>query len=459
MGTACLRSLSGLWLNMETLTCFGSFCLSLLLCALVSLWRDLTKNKASREGRGCAHRALLLLLPLLLFSSFSYGSYSCSSSSYYACGGCAANNYATFGPYAIGSEPGYCSQAFSGGTGYTQCTQYSDSSGPYSSVCSSGTYVSSSSCSVPSGTPVGEIGSSLTPNSNGVLPGTFCNPATNCDTESYSSSVGSGGSMTNGLTCTVSAPTASSISSNSSVACPSGYSVSDASGCVCSNGSGSYVPSNNSATNSACNGGSSTAPTLSPVSPVTSNGTTSCPSGSATVTSGSYTSCYDVVYPPALNPLATPGGSGGGSGGNSSFHLAAPTVSSNGQLTCPPGASTIGSGSSLQCVVSGPGGPGNSTSPTASGTSGTSPTSSTASAQYPTSFSMPTMPTASVNVMALSQIASARESTSVSCPSPVTFNVMDHTFSITFTYACQLAAKVRPVVIGVFSMASLLLIV
>ena len=72
---------------------------------------------------------------------------------------------------------------------------------------------------------------------------------------------------------------------------------------------------------------------------------------------------------------------------------------------------------------------------------------------------MPTMPTASVNVMALSQIASARESTSVSCPSPVTFNVMNHTFSITFTYACQLAAKVRPVVIGVFSMASLLLIV
>ena len=164
-----------------------------------------------------------------------------------------------------------------------------------------------------------------------------------------------------------------------------------------------------------------------------------------------------VVYPPAVNPLATPGGSPGGSGGGSSYHLSAPTKSSNGQLTCPPGASSIGNGSSLECIVSGPA---PISAPTGSGTSGTSPTSSASSSpQYPTSFSMPTMPTASVNVMALSQIASARESTSVSCPSPVTFNVMNHTFSITFTYACQLAAEVRPVVIGVFSMASLLLIV
>ncbi|MEB8535493.1 virulence factor TspB C-terminal domain-related protein [Acidithiobacillus ferriphilus] len=436
---------------METLTCFGSFCLSLLLCALVSLWRDLTKNKASREGRGRSRRALLLLPPLLFFSSFSFGSsivckgstYSFYANSYTIAGGPTCSS----GPYYMDSY-GYIFTVTGGSLYYVPSGSCTPNSTPWCSA----------SCIPSSGQPVGEIGSSLTPNSNGVLPGTFCNPSTNCDTESYGSSAGSGGSMTNGQACFPTSPTSSTSSSSSS--CPSGYSVSDASGCVCSNGSGSYVSSNNSSTNPSCNGGSSTAPTLSPVSPVSSSGTTSCLSGSATVTSGSSTSCYDVDYPPAVNNSSTPSSSaGGGSGGNSSFHLAAPTVSSNGQLTCPPGASTIGSGSSLECVVSGPGGPGSSTSPTASGSSGTSPTGSTASAQYPTSFSMPTMPTASVNVMALSQIASARESTSVSCPSPVTFNVMNHTFSITFTYACQLAAKVRPVVIGVFSMASLLLIV
>ena len=449
MGTACHRGLSSSWLNVEALTCFGSFCLSLLLCALVSLWLDLTKNKASREGRGRSRRALLLLFPLLLFSSFSFSSSSLSGYTYKS-GLCFATANDACAAEAVAYNSTSAGYASSTNNDCYDNAPYNTFLGYYSSC--------TSTCSVPSGMPVGEIGSSLTPNSNGVLPGTYCSPSTNCDTESFSSSAGSGGSMTNGQACFPTSPTSSTSSSSSS--CPSGYSVSDASGCVCSNGSGSYVPSNNSSTNPSCNGGSPTAPTLSPVSPVTSNGTTSCPSGSATVTSGSSTSCYQVVYPPAVNNTSTPSSSGGGgSGGNFSFHLAAPTVSSNGQLTCPPGASTIGSGSSLECVVSGPGGPGNSTSPTASGTSGTSPTGSTASAQYPTSFSMPTMPTASVNVMALSQIASARESTSVSCPSPVTFNVMNHTFSISFTYACQLAAKVRPVVIGVFSMASLLLIV
>ena len=436
---------------MRTLTCFGSFCLSLWLCALVSLWRDLTKNKASREGRGRSRCALLLLPPLLLFSSFSF----------------ALSGYSTVGGFCYSSPSAACiavGDVLMTATGTQANGCYVGSSAYIGSCimpsCAAGSIPASctATCTVPSGTPVGEIGNSLTPNSNGVLPGTYCDPATNCDTQSYGSSAGSGGSMTNGQACFPTSPTSSTSSSSSS--CPSGYSVSDTSGCVCSNGSGSYVPSNNSSTNPSCNGGSSTAPTLSPVSPVTSNGTISCPSGSATVTSGSSTSCYDVVYPPAVNNSSTPSSSGGGSGGNSSFHLAAPTVSSNGQLTCPPGASTIGSGSSLECVVSGPGGPGSSTSPTASGTSGTSPTSSASSApQYPTSFSMPTMPTASINVLALSQIASARESTSVSCPSPVTFIVMNHTFSISFTYACQLAAMVRPVVIGVFSMASLLLIV
>ena len=93
---------------------------------------------------------------------------------------------------------------------------------------------------------IDEIGSSLTPNSYGVLPNTFCDPSDDCDTESFSGS-GSGttttsGTMTNGQACFPSAPTSSTSSSNSS--CPSGYSVADSSGCVCSNSSGSFVPSN-----------------------------------------------------------------------------------------------------------------------------------------------------------------------------------------------------------------------
>ena len=444
MGMACLRSLSGSWLNMETLTCFGSFCLSLLLCALVSLWPDLTKNKASREGRGCAHRALLLLPPLLLFSSFSFGSSSLPTD--WSCPGTSAN---------FATEQGACSSI--GGVVNSKLYCVITSSGAWD-VCAYNSFIS---CTPPSGTPVGEIGNSLTPNSHGVLPGTYCDPATNCDTQSYASSAGSGGSMTNGQACIPTSPASSSSSSSSS--CPSGYSVSDASGCVCSNGSGSYAPSNNSSTNPSCNGGSSTAPTLSPVSPVTSNGQTSCPSGTASISGGGSTSCFRTVIPPATNPTSTPSpsGGGGGGGGGSAFHLSAPTKSSNGQLTCPPGASTIGSGSTLECIVSGlPGSGGSPTSPTASGTSGTSPTASASSApKYPTSFSMPTMGTFSVSVLPLGRVASAHDSTSQSCPSPVTFDVMNHTFSISFTYACQLAARVRPVVIGVFSTASLLLLV
>ena len=398
---------------------------------------------ASGEGRGRSRRALLLLPPLLLFSSFSFGSSSISG----------------------GVRNGVCISAVSA------CTQIctAESSGSYSSNTSDsctcndtandggypiyGMTSCSEDCTPSTGEPIGEIGSSLTPNSNGVLPGTYCSPITYCDTYSFSSSAGSGGDMTNGYACFPSAPTSSTSSASSN--CPAGYSISDASGCICSNGSGSYVDSNNSDTNPSCNGGSSTAPTLSPVSPVTSNGTTSCPSGSASVTSGSSTSCYQVVVPPAVNPVSTPGSGGGG--GGSTYHLSAPTTSSNGQLTCPPGASTIGSGPSLECVVSGPA---PVSSPTASGTSGTSATGSTGSGvNYPTSFSMPSMGTASVVVSPLSSIAAVHELTAQTCPQPVTFSVMNHTFSISFTYACQLAAMVRPVVIGVFSMASLLLIV
>ncbi|MEY2334182.1 virulence factor TspB C-terminal domain-related protein, partial [Acidithiobacillus ferrianus] len=319
-------------------------------------------------------------------------------------------------------------------------------------------FISCSEDCIPySGEAIGTIGSSATPNSNGVLPHTYCSPTTYCDTESFSSSAGPGGNMTNGKACFPSLPTSSTTSSSSS--CPSGYSPADSSGCVCSNGSGSFVNANGSDTNPVCNGGSPTAPVLSPVSPVTSNGQSSCPTGPGTaqISNGSSTSCYVVKVPPAVNNGSTPGGSPGGGGGGSSYHLSAPTKSSNGQLTCPPGASSIGNGNSLECIVSGPA---PLSAPTGSGSSGTSPTGSTASGNnYPTSFSMPTMPTESVTTIALGQIASAQESTSQQCPSPVTFDVMSHTFSISFTYACQLAAQVRPVVIGVFSMASLLLIV
>ena len=373
MGMAWPRGLSSSWLNVEALSCFGFLFLSLLLCVLVFFWPDLMKIKASGGGRARSCAALLLLPPLLLFSSFSFGSSSLSGFPGSSGLGCVSTAQPYCSSYCISSWGSGSTGVASGST--CTCTRSDGTVEPSFTVnhCSV-------SCTPSSGQPIGEIGSSLTPNSNGVLSGTYCDPSTNCDTQSYSSSAGSGGSMTNGQACFPTSPTSSTSSSSSS--CPSGYSVSDASGCVCSNGSGSYVPSNNSSANFSCNGGSSTAPTLSPVSPVTSNGTTSCPSGSATVTSGSSTSCYQVVSPPAVNNSSTPSSSGGGaSGGNSSFHLAAPTVSSNGQLTCPPGASTIGSGSSLECVVSGPGGSGSSTSPTASGSSGTSPTGSTASAQ------------------------------------------------------------------------------
>ncbi len=454
MGMAWPRGLSSSWLNVEALTCSGSFCLSLWWWRLVTCLRDLVLSKASRKGRECAHRARLLLLFFLFFSSFSYGSSTASFSGFI---GVTPADNAICLPTADEAANSWCEHS-GYGSGYASGGKYICSNNASRSSISC---TASFTCSVPSGVPVGEIGSSLTPNADGVLPNTFCDPSDDCDTESFSGSgpgtTSTSGSMTNGQACFPSALTSSTSSSSSS--CPSGYSVADSSGCVCSNSSGSFVPSNTASTNPSCNGGSSTAPTLSPVSPVTSNGTTSCPSGSATVTSGSSTSCYQVVYPPAVNNNSSGTIPSGGGGGGSSFHTVAPVTSSNGQLTCPSGTSSISGsgGSGLTCIAYGPATPGDSTSPTSSGTS---PTSSTSSAQsYPTSISLPSLPSSSVVTTALSSIPGAMESTSQSCPSPVTFTVMNHTFSITFTYACTLAAKVRPIVIGVFSMASLLLIV
>ena len=463
MGMAWPRGLSSSWLNVEELACFGFLFLSLWLCALVFSWLNLLMETASGEGRGRLRRALLLLPPLLLFSSLSFASNSISG--------------ATSGSSCIPvqqSADQYCISLGTCGGGAISVftpdvTCADDCDNPPTTVTYTGFSFTacSETCTPSTGEPIGEIGSSLTPNSNGVLPGTYCSPTTYCDTQSYGSG-GGGGYMTNGQACFPStAPTSSTTSASSS--CPPGYTVYDASGCICSNGSGSFVGSSSSSTNPACNGGSSTAPTLSPVAPITSsNGQQTCPSGDATISSGSSISCYQQINPPKLNPTSTPGPSS--SGGSSTFHTSAPTTSSNGQLVCPPGASTIGNGSTLECIVSGPPSPSSSTSPTASGASSTSPTASGTSGtsatgstgsgnNFPTSFSMPSMGTASVVVSPLSSIAAVHELTSQTCPQPVTFSVMNHNFSISFTYACQLAAMVRPVVIGVFSMASLLLIV
>ena len=410
---------------------------------MVFSWLEYFYVKASGEGRGCAHRALLLFLSLLLFSSFSFGA---SSVSFYRCSGSFGSSLASACAGAGGSlsySPGSCCSDSS-------CTVIYSCQGPFTSTCTPS-----------SSEPV--VGSGMGQNGNSIA-GNFCDSATNCVSSYFQNGSGGQTLVTSGASCFQCgsgyniSPTGSCVSSTAptsstpSSSCPSGYTVSP-DGCSCQSGSSYVSPSPLPLSCQAQAAPPLTAPVLSPVSPVTSNGQTSCPSGSSSISNGSTTSCYVVQRLPQVNNQSTPGGSPGGGGGGSSFHLAAPTKSSNGQLICPPGASVIGSGSSMMCVVSG-------TAPTGSTGSGTSPTGSTSSGNnYPTSFSMPTMPTESVTTLALSQIASARESTSEQCPSPVTFDVMSHTFSITFTYACQLASYVRPVVIGVFSMASLLLIV
>lgn len=455
MGMAWLHALSGLWLNVEALTCFGSFCLSLLWLFLAILWLSLTKTRASGEGRWRLRRALLLLPSLLLFSSFSFAS---SISGYTAGSSCFSSQSAACAAIgqvyvaALGTQSNGC---YVGDSAYVgSCITSGCIGGPIPSSCSA-------SCTPSSSEPL--VGSGMGQNGNSIA-GNFCDSNTGCVSSYFQNGSGGQTLVTSGASCVQCgsgfnlSPTGSCVSSTAftastpSSSCPSGYSVSP-DGCSCQSGSTYVSPTPLPASCQAPAAPPLTAPVLSPVSPVTSNGQTSCPSGSSSISNGSLTSCYVVQRLPQNNTQASPGGGGGGGGGNSTFHLASPTKSSNGQYSCPPGASVIGSGSSMVCVVSG-------VAPTASTGSGTSPTGSASSGNnFPTSFSMPTMPTESVSVLALSQIASARESTSESCPSPVTFSVMNHTFSITFTYACQLASQVRPVVIGVFSLASLLLIV
>ena len=446
MGMAWPRGLSSSWLNVEALSCFGFLFLSLWLCVLVFLWPDLTKIKASGGGRARSCAALLLLPPLLLFSSFSFGSSSLSQYCYY---GQCFSSASSLGIDECGSS-----------------SQYSSStSSPCTFTCSNGAVfgciVSTVSCSPSSGEPV--VSSGMGQNGRAIT-GNFCDSSTGCVSSYFNNGSGGDTLVTSGSACvqcgsgfdisasgSCVAVTASAVSTPAS-SCPSGYSLASG-GCSCVSGSTYVAPS---PLPSSCTPvGNPTAPVLSPVSPVTSNGVTSCPSGSSSVSSGSTISCFVIVNPSAANPQASPAPSGGG-GGGSGFHITAPTQSSNGQYVCPPGASVIGGSTpgSMECIVSGPG---PISAPTASGTSATSSASSAPS--YPTSISMPALASVGVTTTPLSSLPAANESTSEQCPAPVTFDVMSHTFSITFTYACDLAARVRPVVIGAFSLASLLLIV
>ncbi len=309
----------------------------------------------------------------------------------------------------------------------------------------------SPSCSPAPGEPVDSSMSSS---------GSFCDPNTDCVTTGQQFE--SGGSffntfVTNGQSC---APTASTVSPSSGAPCPSGYSPLS-NGCECVSSSGnSYVSSSTAATNSACNGGSSSTPVLTPSAPVSSStsgaysvpGTSAyCPAGSGyLVTSSGQVECLGQSYVP--------------SGSNSSFKVVPATQQSNGSYVCPPGASSVGSGSSMQCIEpsgsgSGSAPYGSGSSPTASGSSGTSPTGSTSSQSYPSSLSVPGLPSVGVQSIPLSSIPSVSSSgSSVSCPSSLTFDVFSHTFKVSFQDICTVSGDVRPVVIGVFSLSSLFLL-
>ena len=454
MGMAWPRGLSSSWLNVEALSCFGSLFLSLWLRVLVFLWPDLTKIKASGGGRARSCAALLLLSPLLLFSSFSFAASSITGFINAPGASCSTLNCSVACAADLGSR--YLS-GVPDSSGGCACT-YNDGGG-------TSDFSSPPSCSVSCIPSSGELVVSSGMGQNGrAITGNFCDSNTGCVSSYFNNGSGGDTLVTSGSACvqcgsgfdisasgSCVAVTASAASTPAS-SCPSGYSLASG-GCSCVSGSSYVAPS---PLPSSCTPvGNPTAPVLSPVSPVTSNGVTSCPSGSSSVSSGSTISCFVIVNPPAANPQASPAPSGGG-GGGSGFHITAPTQSSNGQYVCPPGASVIGGSTpgSMECIVSGPG---PISAPTASGTSATSSASSAPS--YPSSISMPALPGASVGSVSLGSIPGASESTSDQCPAPVTFDVMSHTFSITFTYACDLAARVRPVVIGAFSLASLLLIV
>lgn len=424
-------------------------------------------KEADARARGRFAGALCVAL-LFLFSSFSFAStypypsgYSpCSSSSDVATWSCADGPSGSFSDCVssdVASNPGWvydyssCSGVtcsifgtYNGGgpVDLGQATLSSCSAPPPSSSPSSSS-PSSGSCSPAVGEPV---------DSSMSTSGSFCDPNTDC--VSTGSQFTSGGVtfntfVTNGSSCS---PTASTVSPSSGIPCPSGYSPLS-NGCECVSSSGtSYVSSLTAPTNSACNGGVSSNH-LATVSPVSSSVSGSysvpgtsvyCPSGSGYVVSSSgQVSCFVQAYNP--------------SGSNSSFSMSPALLASNGSYYCPAGDSSIGSGSSMECISSS--GSGSSGSGTASTGSATASTGSGSS--FPSSLSTPGLPSFSgIQSISLSSSLPQVSSTSsgYTCPSSISFSVLGTSFSLSFKPLCTVAGDVRPVVVGAFSLSSLMLI-
>lgn len=458
---------------------------------------------AQRRGRFASAAGAALYFSFL-FCSFSFASSPpsklyCSNSptlSFYG------NSFSYGGGPSCFNGPYYMD---SSGSIY-QCSGSSCSYVPFDNCTGTGTPLSCSSsaplppCSPAPGEPVFPSMSTS---------GSFCDPNTDCvSTGSQWESNGTwfNSFVTNGKACS---PTVSTVSPTPGTPCPSGYSPLS-NGCECVSSSGtSYVSSLTAASNSACNGGFSGSVTGSPTAPVSSTSSGAfkvpgtdqyCPAGFGYFTSSSgQVSCVGQLYTPTgsndsftLTPAADtssgyvcpPGDSSIGSGSSmqcvaasgapsgapQTFTTSPASSNSNGVYYCPVGDSSIGSGSSMECISTS----GTSGSPSASGpygsasgsSSGTASTgSSTAStgsgSSYPSSLSTPGLSSFSgIQSISLSSSIPQVSSTSsgYSCPSSLSFTVFGKSFSISFSPLCTVAGDVRPVVVGAFSLSSLMLI-
>jgi len=388
----------------------------------------------------CAAALAFFFVPVASFGSSSYpSSFTCGTQKFTFYGNSfsyGSGGYCSDGPY----YQNYYGNIF-------QCGSSGCRPVPYGSCSGSGTL----ECSSPSPSCSPAPGEVTNPSMS--TKGSFCDPNTDCvstGSQTCSHGVCFNNFVTNGQSCS---PTASTVSASSGAPCPSGYTPL-ANGCECVSSSGnSYVSSLTAPTNSACNGGSSSStPTLTPVAPVSSatsgaesvpGTSTYCPAGSgyAVSSSGSVT-CY------ASTSVTN----------NNSYSLTPASQASNGSYYCPPGDSSIGSGSSMMCV--GSGSSSGASSSTASGASASSPTASASSGQsYLSHISIPNVPYSGISTVSVGSIAAVSSSSSgYSCPQSLSFSVLSHTFHISFKPVCTVAGDVRPVVIGVFSMSSLFLL-
>jgi len=263
---------------------------------------------------GLSFMRLFLFLCILFLApkSFAYSTLFCSTS---------LGNYS--GPSLKAACTSWC--CANPGTSCSSCTLGTPYSNGLAANCSNAFGSDPVTCSPATCSPAsGEIVDRSIPSGSG-----YCDPATDCQTVSYDVLVNgvlhNGGSATNGLGCYP--PTANTSSVPSNTSCPSGYSlVSGTNGCECVDGS-SYTSSSTASTNSSCTGGSATAPTFSPVSPVasTSSSPASCPSGSFSTSSGSSLSCYVLVTPPGSAPSSTSSSSTGTSSSPSSSTSSSPS--------------------------------------------------------------------------------------------------------------------------------------